>query len=106
MKAKTCYNAYTVLPLDMIKLFFIYLKPAEIKKNRMYLYTSYGNTVDNFANRNNPLYGICIFMRYPDYSRTSMARISLGPWKTFRDMGSSSHWGLTMVPGQEANGDN
>ena len=25
------------------------------------------------------------------YSRTSMARTSLGPWKFVRDMGSSSH---------------
>ena len=30
----------------------------------------------------------------------------LGPQKIFRDMGSSSHWGLIMVPGQEANSDN
>ena len=35
-----------------------------------------------------------------------MARISLGPWKIVRDMGGSSHWGLIMVPSQEANGDN
>ena len=32
-----------------------------------------------------------------------MARTSLGPWKFVRDMGSSSHFGLTMTPGQEAN---
>ena len=31
-------------------------------------------------------------------SRTSMARTSLEPWKFFRDMGSSSHWGLIMTP--------
>ena len=40
------------------------------------------------------------------YSRTSTARTSLGPWKCVRDMGSSSHWGLIMVPSQKANGDN
>ena len=40
------------------------------------------------------------------YSRTSMARTSLGPWKCVRDMGSSSHWGLIVVPSQEASGDN
>ena len=40
------------------------------------------------------------------YSRTSMARTSLGPWKFVRDMGSSSHWGLIMAQVQEANSDN
>ena len=40
------------------------------------------------------------------YSRTSMARTSLGSKKIVRDMGRSSHWGLIMVPGQEANSDN
>ena len=35
-----------------------------------------------------------------------MARTSLGPQKIVRDMGSSSHWGLIMVPGQEANSNN
>ena len=35
-----------------------------------------------------------------------MAQTSLGPWKFVRDMGSSSHWGLIMEPGQEANCDN
>ena len=40
------------------------------------------------------------------YSKTSMARTSLGPWKFIRYLGSSSHWGLIMVSGQEANGDN
>ena len=34
-----------------------------------------------------------------------MARTSLGPLKFVRDMGSSSHWGLIMAQGQEANGD-
>ena len=42
----------------------------------------------------------------PEYSRTSMARTSLGPMKFVRDMGSSSHWGLIMAPVQEANSDN
>ena len=37
---------------------------------------------------------------------TFMARASLGTWKFIRDMGSSSHWGFIMAPGQEANGDN
>ena len=40
------------------------------------------------------------------YSRTSMARTSLGPWKFVREMGSSSQWDLIMAPGQEANGNN
>ena len=40
------------------------------------------------------------------YSRTSMARTSLEPWKLVRDMGSSSDWGLIMAPDQEANSDN
>ena len=40
------------------------------------------------------------------YSRTSMARTSLEPWKFVRDMGNSSHWGLIMAPVQEANSDN
>ena len=40
------------------------------------------------------------------YSRTSMARTSLGPWKFVRNMGSSSDWGLIMTPVQEANSDN
>ena len=47
-------------------------------------------------------YYICIFI----YSRTFMARTSLGPWKFVRDMGSSSHWGFIMAPCQVANGDN
>ena len=38
------------------------------------------------------------------YSRTSMARTSLGLWKFVRDMGSSSHWGLIMAQGRETNG--
>ena len=36
------------------------------------------------------------------YSRTSMARTPLGPWKLVRDRGSSSQWGLIIAPGQEA----
>ena len=40
------------------------------------------------------------------YSRISMARTSLGPWKFIRNMGSLSHWGLIMAPVQEANSDN
>ena len=40
------------------------------------------------------------------YSRTSMARTSLGSWKLVRDMGSSSHLRLIMAPVQEANSDN
>ena len=31
------------------------------------------------------------------YSRTSMTRAALGPWKFVRDMGRSSHWGLIMA---------
>ena len=36
------------------------------------------------------------------YSRTSMARIHLGPRKLVRDMGSSNQRGLIIAPGQEA----
>ena len=32
-----------------------------------------------------------------------MARTFLGSWTLLRDMGSSSHRGLNMAPGQEAN---
>ena len=35
-----------------------------------------------------------------------MARASLGPWIFVLDIGSSSHSGLIIAPGQEANGDN
>ena len=45
-------------------------------------------------------------MQIVNYSQTSMARTSLGPWKFVRNMGSSSHWGLIMTPLQEANSDN
>ena len=37
------------------------------------------------------------------YIRTSVTRTCSGPWKFVRDIGSSSHWGLIMTPGQEAN---
>ena len=40
------------------------------------------------------------------YSRISVARTSLGPWKFVRDMGSSSHWGLIIAQGQKANKNN
>ena len=35
-----------------------------------------------------------------------MAQTSLGPWKFFQDLGSSSHCGLIMVLDQLANGNN
>ena len=41
-----------------------------------------------------------------EYSRTSMAQTSLGPWKSVRAMVSSSQRRLIMVRGQEANSDN
>ena len=37
------------------------------------------------------------------YSRTSLARTPLGPWKIVRAKGSSSQWRLIMAPGQAAN---
>ena len=40
------------------------------------------------------------------YSRTSLARTALGPWKFVRGMGSSSNWGFIIAPGQGANKDN
>ena len=46
----------------------------------------------------------CAPIEYPQYSQTSMARTSLGPWKFVREMGSSSQWDLIMAPGQETNG--
>ena len=39
------------------------------------------------------------------YSRTSVARTPLGPWKLVRDRGSSSQWGLIIAPGQELDRD-
>ena len=36
-------------------------------------------------------------------SRTSMARTILRPWKFVLDIGSSSHRGLIIAPGKEAN---
>ena len=43
------------------------------------------------------------FSQKTTYSRTLMAWTSLGLWKSVWDMSSSSHWGLIMMPGQEAN---
>ena len=40
------------------------------------------------------------------YSRTSIAQISSAPQIFVLDMGSSSHWGFIMTPGQETNGNN
>ena len=45
---------------------------------------------------------ICPNNQNKNYSRTSMA--SLGPWKCVQDMGGSSHCGLIIALGQEANG--
>ena len=36
----------------------------------------------------------------------TMARTSFGPWKLVLDMGSSSHCGLIIALGPEADGDN
>ena len=38
------------------------------------------------------------------FSRTSMARTSLGRWKCFLEFGSFSHSGLILASGQETNG--
>ena len=43
--------------------------------------------------------------KYAQYSHTLMARTSFRPWKFIQDTGSSSHCGLIMARGQEANGD-
>ena len=49
----------------------------------------------------------CVFISFwdywthADYSRTSMARTPLGPWKFVRDSGSSSLGRLLIVPHQE-----
>ena len=40
------------------------------------------------------------------YSRNSIARTPLGPWRFNLVLGRSSNWGLIIAPGQEANGDN
>ena len=42
------------------------------------------------------------FSKVSLYSRTSMARTPLGPWKLVRDRGSSSEWKLIIALGQEA----
>ena len=34
---------------------------------------------------------VCLDTTFTNYSGTSMARTSLGPWKFVRNMGSSSH---------------
>ena len=47
-----------------------------------------------------------VLLKAYGYSRTLMARTSFGPWKFVLDMGSSSHRGLIIAPGQEANEDN
>ena len=47
-----------------------------------------------------------IFLYAWIYSPTSMAQTSFGPWKFVLNIGSFSHWGLIIVPGQEANEDN
>ena len=39
------------------------------------------------------------------YSRILVTWTSLGPWRFVRGIDSSSHWGLIMTPGQEANCD-
>ena len=49
-------------------------------------------------------FGVGVNLQKDEHSRTSMARISLESQKFIRDMGSSSHWGLLMVPGREAEG--
>ena len=69
--------------------------------------TTYSGTSSNGHLNNSPLHITAIFLISRSavllYSRTSMAQTSLGPWKIVRDMGSSSHWGLIIGPGQEAN---
>ena len=40
-----------------------------------------------------------------NYSQTSIAQTSLGPWKFVLDIGSLSHRGLLMEPGLDAKGD-
>ena len=40
------------------------------------------------------------------FSKTSVARTSLGPWNSISDLGSSSHSGLMMAPGQKASCNN
>ena len=59
--------------------------------------------LDRFSEHS--FYVIAFILCYCNYSRTSMARTSLGPWKLVRDMGNSSHFGLIMTRGQEANND-
>ena len=46
------------------------------------------------------------YLKLWEYSRTLMAKTSFGPWQFVREVGSSSHWGLIMAPGQEADSDN
>ena len=41
-----------------------------------------------------------------NYSKTTLARTSLGSFEFIQDMGGSSHMGFIMAPGQQANSDN
>ena len=46
------------------------------------------------------------FIVFPSFNIQSNCNGSLGPWKFVLDMGSLSHRGLIIAPGQEADRDN
>ena len=78
------------------------------KKHFIYSYSSPINTYMVCLISESELFAIlsALYRTSSSYCKTLMARTALGPWKFIRDMGSSSHWGLIMAPGQEANVDN
>ena len=77
---------------------------STISPQCMYLRAADNINACLIGNLNTPIISLKTMLAW--YSWTSITRPPLGPWKFVRDVGSSSHWGLIMKPGQEANGDN
>ena len=76
-----------------------------ISKVVFFEWSNYVNSIEVFLGKNNIRMNEnwCLFFIN---TVEPMARTPFGPWKSVRDMGSSSHWGLIMVPGQKQNNDN
>ena len=49
---------------------------------------------------------LSFFFRHIKVHPTSMAETSLRPWESVLEIGSLSHWGLIIMPSQEANKSN
>ena len=97
-------NKYSLLSLYRLRLSRI---TAYLEENLdPVLNLTTGILGSNFSSFPQYFQYICPTSGVSIYSRTSMARTSLGPWKFVRGTGSSSHWGLIMAPVQEANSDN